>query len=124
MNIENFLEKYNIQKSEMDKIKRKNSEILKLQDNVIESKKEVETLNSDRESLKKKIFGLEEILKEKDQIIELYQQKEKIEKNSIDKDTNNTIDSKKSISQENSNLNLINKIKNLNKEIDSLKKEN
>ena len=124
MNIEHFLEKYNIQKTEMDKIKKKNSEILKLQDNIIESQKEVETLNSDRESLKKKIYGLEEILKEKDQIIELYQQKENIEKNSIDKDTNNTVESKKSIIQENSNLNLINKIKNLNKEIDSLKKEN
>ena len=76
MNIQSFLEKYNIQKDEMENIKRKNSEILKLQDSVIESKKEFESLNSDREDLKKKIKALEDILKEKDEIIEIYQQKD------------------------------------------------
>ena len=69
MNIDNFLEKYNFQNEE------RKTEILNLDENNIETQKEIETLTTDTEIYKKQIDN-EDISKDKDIIIELNKQNE------------------------------------------------
>ncbi len=69
MNIDNFLEKYNFQNEE------RKTEILNLDENNIETQKEIETLTTDTEIYKKQIDN-EDISKDKEIIIELNKQNE------------------------------------------------